>query len=368
MKSSGKVRRHFFLHSVAVLLAVFAFVVTTTISIVNPPVTIAKEKGKSEDKKIEVIFTTWTTSKGDLGLWLNWYFDQIEKRTNGRVKFNRHFGGTLFSHKDAMDAVINGLADCFTIVPHRESARLPLYNVSTLPGMVLDTRVATVAAHKYGNTELVQKEFEKLGLRFITGVAADLMYLFGNKPLKSLDDLKGYTVNVGGQAAKVAIQLGASAINTPSAESYEALKRGTCDFIWYPRQAMSVWSIEEVVKYYFRRGTNAGARNFPIIMNLNKWNSLPKDIQETITTFSEEQSYDYAERWMDNGPALKGHEQRWRDMGMKIIDFSQEEQDRFVRLLMEADQEYINKKEEAGVPAKEGKELFLKIVKEVQGR
>src|SRR5262249_44447633 len=107
----------------------------------------------------------------------------------------------------------------------------------------------------------------------------------------------------GGVAEQVAKALGASAFVKPAPESYELLKGGVADGVFFPLESIVSFKLETVLEQatLFPGGMYSSA--FGFFMNEDKWNKLPKADQTIIEKLSGEhiarlagQSWEEADR------------------------------------------------------------------------
>ena len=82
--------------------------------------------------------------------------------------------------------------------------------------------------------------------------------------------------------------LGASAFVKPAPESYELLKAGVADGVFFPLESIVSFKLETVLEQatLFPGGMYSSA--FGFFMNEDKWNKLPKQDQEAIEKLSGE--------------------------------------------------------------------------------
>jgi len=115
----------------------------------------------------------------------------------------------------------------------------------------------------------------------------------------------------------VANALGASAFVKPAPESYELLKSGVADGVFFPLESIVSFKLDTVLEQatIFPGGMYSSA--FGFFMNEDKWNKLAKQDQAIIEKFS----YEYAAR--SNGKSWDAADQKGLDglkkAGVKII-------------------------------------------------
>ena len=102
------------------------------------------------------------------------------------------------------------------------------------------------------------------------------------KPIKSLEEVKGLKLRALGVYGEFAQALGASATVIPGAELYTALQLGTVDGLIYDAEAMIATGLEEFLKTtVINPNLNAGAGHW--LINKDKWDTLPADLQKVIS-------------------------------------------------------------------------------------
>ena len=101
--------------------------------------------------------------------------------------------------------------------------------------------------------------------------------------------MQGLKIRTGGGVAEaVAKALGASAFVKPAPESYELLKGGVADGVFFPLESIVSFKLETVLEQatLFPGGMYSSA--FGFFMNEDKWNKLPKEDQAVIEKLSGE--------------------------------------------------------------------------------
>ena len=82
-----------------------------------------------------------------LGVQLERWKAEVEKRTNGKVKVNAFHGGTLLGAKDMMDGVIAGTADIGCLCMAYQPGRFMVTNATSLPLGFPNARVASLTLY-----------------------------------------------------------------------------------------------------------------------------------------------------------------------------------------------------------------------------
>jgi len=143
--------------------------------------------------------------------------------------------------------------------------------------------------------------------------------LFTKRPVNSINDIQGLKIRTGGGVAEaVAKALGASAFVKPAPESYELLKSGVADGVFFPMESIISFKLDTVLEQatLFPGGMYSSA--FGFFMNEDKWNKLPKQDQEAIEKISGEWIARHAGRSWDDADQ-KGFD-ALKKSGVKIVN------------------------------------------------
>ncbi|NLE56801.1 MAG: TRAP transporter substrate-binding protein DctP, partial [Planctomycetes bacterium] len=152
--------------------------------------------------------------------------EEIEKRTDGRVKIKIHPGGTLTAADKCYDGVVNGISDigmsCFAYTrgrfPLLEGLDLPV----GYPNGTTATRIATELAMKCKPAEIGD-----VHVLYIHAHGPGI--LASKKPVRTLDDMKGLKVRATGLSTKIVAALGGNPQAMPQGDTYEALQKGVVE-------------------------------------------------------------------------------------------------------------------------------------------
>lgn len=232
---------------------------------------------------------TGLSTKNCVEPWLK----KIEEATGGKVKIQPYYGETLAKGKDMWNATKMGITDIGWAFHGYWPNMTPVTDVISLPAMSFTSaeKGSEVLWKLHEKYPVIQNEFKDVKvLLFYT--SAPYTLITSKKPVASLDDLKGMKIRMtGGPPTEMVTALGAVPMLIPMPDSYISLQKGVIDGMGAPWEAIHVWRFYEVAKYYTE--VPFPAVYFSIIMNKNKWNSLPKDVQEAIMSVSGEEGSKY---------------------------------------------------------------------------
>jgi len=246
---------------------------------------------------------------------------EVEKATNGRVKFTM-----LPKHPSAppgtFDAVRDGLVDLSYVTASYTPARHVLPLLPELPGAG-ETSLVNSVAYSRIHWKYFQKVGEYKGVKLLGVFTHGPGQMFTKRPVNSIADVQGLKIRTGGGVAEaVAKALGASAFVKPAPESYELLKSGVADGVFFPMESIVSFKLETVLEQatLFPGGMYSSA--FGFFMNEDKWNKLPRQDQDAIEKISGEHIARLAGKSWDDAD-VKGLE-ALKKSGVKIVNASPE--------------------------------------------
>jgi TRAP-type C4-dicarboxylate transport system substrate-binding protein len=205
----------------------------------------------------------------------------IETRTNGRVKIDMYPSSMLGRAQDNYDAVKNGVIDITWSFVAYYPGRFPLTEVLNLPMLGVDKASvgSKIIWDLYQNTPYLKKEFADV--KVLTLHTHDGAPLTSNKPIKSITDMAGKKIRMGGGPIGVYLQaLGASPMAMPAPDTYQAAEKGVIDGAVLAWEAVEMINLHEVQKYALDANFHLGT--FFAVMNKQLFESMPPDIQKII--------------------------------------------------------------------------------------
>ena len=248
---------------------------------------------------------------------LQGWANEVEKATNGRVKFQM-----LPKHPSAppgtFDAVRDGLVDLSYVTASYTPARHILPLMAELPGSG-DTSLVNSVAYSRIYWKHFHKVGEYKGVKLLGVFTHGPGQMFTKKPVAGIADVQGLKIRTGGGVAEaVAKALGASAFVKPAPESYELLKSGVADGVFFPMESIISFKLDTVLEQatLFPGGMYSSA--FGFFMNEDKWKALPKQDQEAIEKISGEHIARLAGRSWDDADQ-RGFEVL-KKSGVKIVN------------------------------------------------
>jgi TRAP-type C4-dicarboxylate transport system substrate-binding protein len=253
------------------------------------------------------------------------WLDRLENATKGQIKIERYFGATLVKGMDAWNATKEGVADMGWCAMGYWPGMAPLTEVMQLPFIPFKNaqQASGIFRKLYNKFPEFQKEYEDVHV-LVHYTAGLYRLLTTKKQVKTLEDMKGLKIRaLGGPQTDAMKALGAVPTLVPFPDVYLAMQKGVLDGTLTPIGACEIFNFHEVGKYMTH--VIIATAPFSIIMNKDKWNSLPPDVQKAIDS---ECGYD-ACRWLGKNysdalddAGLKEMEEYAAKTGHRLIDYT----------------------------------------------
>jgi len=271
--------------------------------------------------------------------------EEVEKRTGGSVAINTYPGGTLLGAKNMMDGVIAGQADIGCLCMAYQPGRFIVTNATALPVGFPD---ATIASLTLWDLYRKQKPEEFAKVKVLTMFTCAPANIYAKKPVRNLEDLKGLELRASGGVAQYLKVLGAAPVGMPQSETPEALQKGVVQGAVSSLETLMDFKYAEICKYVTM--INGPVYPFAVVMNMEKWNSLPKDVQEVMDGLGTEQAW-WTGNYMDQH-VIKSIEWSKKNHNIEIIKLTQKELARWDKLLKPIPDKWSQDAKAKGLPAR----------------
>jgi TRAP-type mannitol/chloroaromatic compound transport system substrate-binding protein len=245
----------------------------------------------------------------------------VGEATDGKFQIQVFAGGEIVPGLQVVDAVQNGTVECGHTASYYYFGKDPTFAFGTSVAFGPNQRL-NQGWYTLGGGREVLNDFYK-GYNQISMLAGNTGCQMGGwfrKEINSVDDLKGLKMRIGGFPGRVIQKLGAVPQQIAAGDIYPALEKGTIDAAeWVGPYDDEKLGFYKVAPHYYYPGWWEGGSMIMAMVNLDKWNALPKHYQAIL-----QQSAAIANQWMVakydlvNPPALR----RLLAGGTKLHGFS----------------------------------------------
>ena len=118
-----------------------------------------------------------------------------------------------------------------------------------------------------------------------------------NKPVKSLEDLKGLKIRGTGRSGDVVKALGATVVPVEMMDMYKSLRRGVMDGNMGPFEQLKSFKTGDILRYHTTSYLAGSGYTFYVIFNRAKWNSLPAEAKQVFTELAAQYIDLWAVEW-----------------------------------------------------------------------
>ena len=295
-----------------------------------------------------------------------WWADEAERRTQGRIKVKIYWLGSLVKWKDMLHGVKSGIIDMGTTSSTYHPTDFPLWMVLDMPYNLKDYYVGMMAAlDTMENEPNLKAELDRANHMSLGGYCSGQFQLATKKPFKTYADLKGKTFRTyGGARIKWMEFMGINPVFMSYADIYEALERGTVfgsDLVF---QLSDAFKHYEAAKYVSLANSGAVLAANSRMINKKVFASLDKDIRDILWKLRIDFITRYAKNLMDFESKVI---ERWRTKhGVTISELSPENLAIAAKAGKDAQEWFIKKQEADGHPARKVWNFYLKSYKKYE--
>jgi TRAP-type C4-dicarboxylate transport system substrate-binding protein len=223
------------------------------------------------------------------------FCEEVNRRSNGRVEITYYPGGTVLSPVKMFNGVVTGIADMGLSHTGYTRGRFPVTEVFDLPLGFPSGYVAAQVSNDFYK-KFKPAEWDNVHVLYFA-TSGPLIIQTISKPVKTLEDLKGLKIRATGSTSDVVKALGAVPVPLEMPDVYESLRRAVIDGVMVDLSTLKYWKFAEVNKYVTACWQLGTGYTFYFVINKNKWNSLPADIQKIFTDVSFEIMNSQAALW-----------------------------------------------------------------------
>jgi TRAP-type mannitol/chloroaromatic compound transport system substrate-binding protein len=235
--------------------------------------------------------------------------ETISKRvaavTNNKFQIQVFAGGEIVPPFGVVDAVQNSTVECCHTAPYYFFGKDPTFAFGCAIPFGMNVRQQNAWMYHGGGMQLMREFYKGYNIiNFPAGNTGAQMGGFFRKELKTVADMKGLKMRIGGSAGVVMQQLGLVPQQIPGGDIYPALEKGTIDAAeWVGPYDDEKLGLYKVAKYYYYPGWWEGGPELDLFVNIAAWEKLPKDYQAALEGACYEANVDMVAKYDALNPA-----------------------------------------------------------------
>src|SRR5689334_12178942 len=231
---------------------------------------------------------SWPKSLDTLFGGCEYFSKRVAEITDNKFQIQVFAAGEIVPGLQVLDAVTNGTVEMGNTALYYYWGKDAAFTFGTALPFGLNARQMISWIRHGGGEGLLNdllKEHKCIGIA-AANTGAQMGGWF-RKEINTTEDLRGLKFRVGGFAGTILTKLGTVPQQLAAGDIYPALEKGTLDACeWVGPYDDEKLGFAKVAKYYYYPGWWEGCGQAHNIINLPKWNALPKAYQSAIITAS----------------------------------------------------------------------------------
>jgi TRAP-type mannitol/chloroaromatic compound transport system substrate-binding protein len=208
----------------------------------------------------------------------------VAEATDNQFQIQTFAAGEIVPGLNAMDAVSSGTVEGCHTATYYYFGKDPTWALFCAVPFGLNTRQQNAWFYDGDGTKLMNEFGKKFNVYSLAaGNTGCQMGGWFRKEIKELADFNGLKFRIGGFAGLTIQKLGGVPQQIAGGDIYPALERGTIDAAeWVGPYDDEKLGFSKVAKYYYYPGWWEGSTANHLMINLAKWNELPKHYQSIL--------------------------------------------------------------------------------------
>ncbi|WP_332683454.1 TRAP transporter substrate-binding protein [Bosea sp. (in: a-proteobacteria)] len=247
----------------------------------------------------------------------------VAEATDNKFQIQAFAAGEIVPGLQALDAVTNNTVEMCHTASYYYVGKDPTFAFGTAVPFGLNARQQNAWFSYGGGNELLNDFYKKFNVYALPGGNTNCqMGGWFRKEIKTVADLQGVKMRIGGFAGQVMSKLGVVPQQIAGGDIYPALEKGTIDAAeWVGPYDDEKLGFNKVAPYYYYPGWWEGGAALHMFINTAKWEALPKAYKSILTTASALTTVDMMAKYDARNPAAL---KRLVGAGAQLRPFSQE--------------------------------------------
>ncbi len=208
----------------------------------------------------------------------------VHDATDGKFQIQVFAAGEIVPGLQVLDAVQSGNVEMGHSAQYYYIGKDPTWALFCAVPFGLNARQQNAWFYEGDGQKLIDEFGAKYNAKcLLMGNTGCQMGGWFNREIKEPGDFNGLKMRIGGWAGKTLSKLGVVPQQIAGGDIYPALEKGTIDAAeWVGPYDDEKLGFYKIVKYYYYPGWWEGGTTNHLLINLEKWNSLPKNYQAIV--------------------------------------------------------------------------------------
>ncbi len=248
---------------------------------------------------------------------------RVSQLTGGKFNIRVFAGGEIVPALQVMDAVQAGTVEMGHTAPYYYFGKDPTFAFDCAVPFGLNSRQQTAWWDQGGGKALTREFYKDYGIiNFMGGNTGTQMGGWFRKEVKTVQDLSGLKMRIGGFAGRVMQRLGLVPQQIAGGDIYPSLEKGTIDAAeWVGPYDDEKLGFYKVAPYYYSPGWWEAGPQLSFYVGIKEWEKLPKEYQAAIEVATYEAHVIMQAEYDAKNPAALA---RLLKNGVKLRSFSRE--------------------------------------------
>jgi TRAP-type mannitol/chloroaromatic compound transport system substrate-binding protein len=233
------------------------------------------------------------------------FAQQVKAMSGGKFEVSVHAAGELMPAFGVVDGVQQGTVEVAHTAPYYFFGKNECFALGCAIPFGLNSRQMTAWMYEGNGLKLMREFYAKYNMTsFPGGNTGSQMGGWYRKEIKTLADIKGLKMRIGGFAGKVLERLGGVPQNIPGGEIYQALEKGTIDAAeWVGPYDDQKLGFNKVAPYYYYPGWWEGGPQLDFFINDKAFNALSAENKAIVEAAAAEAHTTMQARYDARNPA-----------------------------------------------------------------
>jgi len=233
------------------------------------------------------------------------FSNAIKKMSGGKFEVSVHAAGELMPAFGVVDGVQQGSIEMCHTAPYYFFGKDETFALGCAIPFGLNSRQMTAWMYEGNGMKLMREFYAKYNMiSFPGGNTGTQMGGWYRKEIKTLADIKGLKMRIGGFGGKVLERIGGVPQNIPGGEIYAALEKGTIDSAeWVGPYDDQKLGFNKVAPFYYYPGWWEGGPQLDFYINDKAFNGLSSEYKAILEAACAQAHSDMQAKYDGRNPA-----------------------------------------------------------------